>query len=165
MRTTRRQKYYLIPVELATLVFRERLTREFQIWLLLKHWSNGRIVINPATINALAAVLNTSGRTVYRTLSRLRERNWIGYNPASGVSYPRGLDTLRTIEQCTRRAAVWFDIEKIHAMEGFVAGVAFAELIRRQKMKLWREAAGAQKKGAQLNPPLSQSFSRLQSGP
>lgn len=159
MRTTRRQKYYLIPVGLATLVFRERLTKEFQIWLLLKHWSNGRIEITPPIINALAANLNTSGRTVYRALSRLRERNWIGLNTTSGLSYVRGLDTLRIIEQCNGRGAVWFDVEAVRAMEGFVAGVAFAELIRRQKVKFWREAAGAQKKGGATQPaPLPKFF-------
>lgn len=152
MRTTRRQKYYLIPVELATLVFRERLEREFQIWLLLKHWSNGRIEITPPIINALAAVLDTSGRSVYRALTRLRDRNWIGYNTTSGLSYVRGLDTLRIIEQCNGRGAVWFDVEAVRTMEGFVAGVAFAELIRRQKVKFWREAAGAQKKGGATQP-------------
>ncbi len=159
MRAARRQKYYLIPVELATLVFRERLAMEFQTWLLLKHWSNGRLEITPAIINALATHLNASGRTIYRALSRLRERNWIGYNPNNGLWYVRGLDALRIIEQCNRRAAVWFDVENVRAIEAFVAGVAFGELIRRQKTKFWREAAGVHRKGGTTQPaPLPKFF-------
>lgn len=152
MRTARRQKYYLIPVQLATLVFQERLTKEFQTWLLLKHWSNGCLEITPAIVSNLATHLNTSGRTINRAISRLRERNWVGYNRNNGLSYVRGLDTLRIVEQCTGRAAVWFDIEKINNVEGFVAGVAFGELIRRQKVKHWREAAGVHQKGGTAQP-------------
>lgn len=159
MRAARRQKYYLIPVSLATLVFRLRLEREFQTWLLLKHWSNGSLRVTPSVINDLATHLNTSARTIYRALSNLRRRNWIGYNPASGLSYVRGLDSLRIVEQCKGRAAVWFNIANVREIEGFVAGVAFGELIRAQKAKQWREAAGVHRKGGTIQPaPLPTFF-------
>jgi hypothetical protein len=153
MKPARRQKYYLIPYNLALLIRRERLFREFQIWLLLKHWSNGHLELTPRIIARLASSLRCSPRTIARTVARLRERNWLGYNPNTGVTYVRGMDSLRMVERIPGRLAVWFDIDRILHTEAFLAACTESFFVRGQKVKAWRKrAAGVHSKRGTIQP-------------
>lgn len=153
MKPARRQKYYLIPLNLALLIRRERLFREFQTWLLLKHWSNGHLEVTPRIIARLASSLRCSPRTVERNIARLRERNWLGYNPTSGLTYVRGMDALRIVERLPGRLAVWLDIDRILNVEAFLAACGESFFVRGQKVKAWRErAAGVHSKRGTIQP-------------
>lgn len=153
MKPARRQKYYLIPYGLALLIRRERLYREFQIWLLLKHWSNGRLELAPRIIARLASSLRCSPRTIERNIGRLRERNWLGYNPNTGVTYVRGIDALRIVERLPGRLAVWLDIDRILNVEAFLAACGESFFVRGQKVKAWREReAGVHSKRGTIQP-------------
>ncbi len=160
MKPARRQKYYLIPFNLALLIRRERLFREFQTWLLLKHWSNGHLELTPLIIARLASSLQCSPRTIERTIARLRERNWLGYNPNNGLTYVRGIDTLQIIEQLPGRLGVWLDIDRILNVEAFLAACGESFFVRGQKVKAWRQrAAGVHSKRGTYQPaPLSSFF-------
>lgn len=135
------QKYYLLPVQLTLLIRRERLIREFQTWLLLKNWCNGRMEITARTRSRLASFLHCSTRTIERYLKTLRERNWIGLDPKTNLTYIRGFDALLIIERIPGRLAVWFDIDRIFDTEAFLAASTDSILIRQQKVKEWRERA------------------------
>jgi hypothetical protein len=153
MKPATRRIYYLIPVKLTTLVRRERLFREFQIWLLLKHWSNGHLEIDPRVLAKLAGFLQCSTRTIERSIKRLRERNWIGFNPRTNISYIRGIDNVITNEQINGRLSVWFNINRIIDVEAFLAASTDSLLIRQQKVRKWVErAAGVHSKRGTIQP-------------
>lgn len=153
MKPARRQKYYLIPNGLALLIRRERLFREFQIWLLLKHWSNGHLELAPRIIARLASSLRCSPRTIERTIARLRERNWLGLYPNNGLTYVRGIDTLQIIEHTPGRLGVWLDIDRILDIEAFLAACTESFFVRGQKVKAWRKrAAGVHSKRGTHQP-------------
>lgn len=153
MKPARRQKYYLIPFNLALLIRRERLYKEFQIWLLLKHWSNGHLEITPRVVARLASSLLCSERTISRAITRLRERNWLGYSCKTHKTYVRGIDAIRIVEQLPGRAAVWFDIEKILSVEAFLAACMESYFIRGQKVRLYgKRAAGGYLKREPFQP-------------
>lgn len=153
MKPARRQKYYLIPFNLALLIRRERLYKEFQIWLLLKHWSNGHLEVTPRVVARLASSLLCSERTISRAITRLRERNWLGYSCKTHRTYVRGIDAIRIVEQLPGRAAVWFDIEKIVSVEAFLTACIESYFIRGQKVRLYgKRAAGGYSKGEPFQP-------------
>lgn len=152
MRKNRTRKYYLVPVDLALQVFKERTFREFQVWLLLKHWTNGHLHLNPAIIARLAAQLKTSSRTIERAIERLRKKNWLGYNPNNGITHIRGFDTLRIMEKLPGRLAVWFDIDRMPNLEAFTTACAFGSFVRAQKVRCWRERLGGKEKGVPIQP-------------
>ncbi len=153
MKPARRQKYYLIPYGLALNIRRERLFREFQTWLLLKHWSNGHLELTPRIMARLASSLRCSPRTIERTIARLRERNWLGYNPNNGLTYVRGMEALRIIEHLPGRLGVWLDIDRILNAEAFLAACMESFFVRGQKVKAWRKrAAGVHSKRGTIQP-------------
>jgi hypothetical protein len=144
--------HYLIPFDLAQLVFRERNFLEFQIWLLLKHWTNGHLELTPEIKAKLSKVLGTSKRTIGRAVHRLRQRNWLGYNPDNGRTYVRGFDNLRRMERLPERLGVWFNVQQIHNLEAFVTACAYGYFIRKQKVRSWRGRAAAFKNGEAVQP-------------
>ncbi|MBK8920707.1 MAG: hypothetical protein IPM81_04245 [Saprospirales bacterium] len=152
MKKNRIRKYYLVPFGLALRVFEERSFREFQVWLLLKHWTNGHVQLTPAIIARLAVHLNTSSRTVERAVNRLRQKNWLGYNSNNDLTHIRGFDTLRIVEKLPGRLAVWFDIDRMPDVEAFTTACAFGSFVRAQKVRYWRERLGGKEKGCQFNP-------------
>jgi hypothetical protein len=144
--------HYLIPFPLAHLIFRERLFLETQIWLLLKHWTNGHLELTPEVAQKLAFVLGTSRRTIGRAIERLRQRNWVGYNPDNGLTYVRGFDNLRRMERLPGRLGVWFNIQDIHKIEAFITACAYGYFVRQQKVRSWRGGAAAFKNGEAVQP-------------
>lgn len=152
MKKNRIRKYYLVPFGLALRVYEERAFREFQVWLLLNHWTNGHLQLTPAVIGRLAVHLKTSSRTIERAIDRLRCKNWLGYNPNNGLTHVRGFDTLRIVERLPGRLAVWFDIGKMADVEGFTTACAFGWFIRAQKVRAWRERLGGYEKGVPIQP-------------
>lgn len=153
-----RRKYYLVPVSLVELVFRERLYREFQIWITLKARTNGHLKITPDVVRSLAKELKVSERTVSRSLEKLRQRNWIGYNPKSGLSFIRGFKAVQINEGLSGRMGVWFDIDKKKESRGFIAGGIISKLVREQRKKVWQERTGAQAKGGAKQPARLPAF-------
>lgn len=159
MKPARRQKYYLIPYNLALLIHRERFFRGFQIWLLLKHWSNGHLEITSRILTRLASILRCSRRTIERHIAQLRDRNWLGYNRVNGLTFVRGMDSLRIVEGVPGRLAVWFDIDKILSVEAFFAACGESFFVRGQKVKAWRErAAGVHAKRGTIQPASVPTF-------
>jgi DNA-binding transcriptional regulator YhcF (GntR family) len=145
-----RRRFYLIPLSLVDLVFRERLFREFQLFITLKARSNGHLKITPEVVHSLATDLGISAKTVKRSLEKLRRRNWIGYNPKSGYSFIRSFETIRTAilkqskdKRKASRLAVWLDIDKIKECRGFIQSAMISVLIRAQRIKAKKEAQAA----------------------
>jgi hypothetical protein len=141
MRQARKQRYYSIPFRLALTIGRERLFREFQVWLLLKHWSNGRLEITPGIVGNLASSLKCSTKTIRRTIEKLRARNWLGFNPKTGVSYVRGMNSILIVEKIPGRLIVRFDVNEILAANAFFAACMDSFFVRGQKIKAWKERA------------------------
>ncbi len=148
----RERKFYLIPLSLVELVFRERLYREFQIWMELKHRSNGHLKITPDIVRSVANELKISPKTVSRTIEKLRQRNWIGYNPKSGFSFIRSFKAVQIIEDLPGRLGVWFDVDRKKESRGFIAGSVISKLVREQRKKVWQERKGVQTKGGTFQP-------------
>lgn len=160
MRPARKQRYYSIPVGLALTIGRERLIREFQVWLLLKHWSNGRLEITPGIYGNLASSLKCSTKTIRRTIEKLRRRNWLGFNPKTGVWYVRGMDSIQVVEKVPGRTVVRFDVNEILASRAFFGACMDSYFARAQKVKAWKERAARvhPKRGTTQLAPLPSHF-------
>lgn len=146
------REFYLVPISLVELVFKERLYREFQVWMKLKDKSDGKIKITKEVIKSIADDLKVSEKTVQRAFKKLAARNWIGYNSKTDFSYIRGFKTIQIIEDLEGRLGVWMRISKIDEVRGFISGAVISKLVRHQKRKAWQERMGAETKGAAIQP-------------
>jgi hypothetical protein len=142
----------LIPYQLVDKVFREKLSRIFQVYLLFKHYCDGKIRLNKEVLSELAESLSVSLKTIRRAIKRLRARNWIGYNPKTGITYVRGFDSLRIIEDCPSRQSVWFNIDHVQDFKAWAGAVVISWLIRKQRAKKYEELTGVQTKGGTIQP-------------
>jgi len=144
-------KRILLPSELSIKVCKERLWKEYQIWILLKAISNGHIRLRGDQIEFLSNYLRMSEKTVRRKIKSLLGLNWIGYNPTSKYYFIRSIDTVRIIEKIAKRRAYWLELKYINDIKGFCAATMITELIISQKRKLSRR--WAKKQGRQFKPP------------
>jgi len=144
-------KRILLPSELSIKVCKERLWKEYQIWILLKAISNGHIRLRGDQIEFLSNYLRMSEKTVRRKIKSLLGLNWIGYNPTSKYYFIRSIDTVRIIEKIAKRRAYWLELKYINDIKGFCAATIITELIISQKRKLSR--GWAEKERRQFKPP------------
>ena len=144
-------KRILLPSELSIKVCKERLWKEYQIWILLKAISNGHIRLRGDQIEFLSNYLRMSEKTVRRKIKSLLGLNWIGYNRISKYYFIRSIDSIRIIEKIFKRRAYWFELKYIHDIKGFCAATMITELIISQKRKLSRR--WAKKERRHFKPP------------
>lgn len=134
------KNYLLVPAHLCDLVIKEGSFRNFQIYMYLKAKFRGNAKLTPADFMCFAKELSISKKTFDRAISKLRQRNWIGYDSKNGIYYFRGFEKVKQLEQLKGRAGVWLkthtDIQNFKRLKAFVIGVSFGDQVKKQK---WRE--------------------------
>ncbi len=135
-------RYYGIPGGLCFIAIREKIFREIQVYMAFKAICRGQLRINGEIVSKVGKMLGVSSKTVSRALSFLLQRDWIGYNPNSGIHHVRGIDEVRRIEKIIKKSAYRLDVIKIKSIKAFRAfliGGAITELINSQRDKLIQE--------------------------
>ncbi len=145
------EQFYLIPSELAIKVLKERLWREFQVWLVLKSTCNGHIKITEEIKEDAAMKIGVSVRTFERSLKSLLNMNWVG--KSRKFYFIRGIDAVRKIEGITNRSAYWFNITDAKKIRGFCMGIAVSEIEKKIKFKLRTEGSLTEKRGVNFTAP------------
>jgi len=127
--------YLLIPIELCAHIIRNKQSRDFQIWLVLKSICSGAISIDINTKRYISEEIGVSVRTVERSIKKLLNSNWIGFNPKSETYFIRGIDTVCKIERISNKASCWFERKWIKNVKEFCISALHTELIVKQKRK------------------------------
>lgn len=131
------KNYLLVPAHICDLIIREGAFRDFQIYMFLKAKFRGNAKLTPADFKCLADELSISKKTFDRSISKLRRRNWVGYDAKNGIYYFRGFDKVKQLEKLTGRVVVLFttktDLHHFQRFKAFVIGGSFGNDIKNQK--------------------------------
>lgn len=134
------RNYLLVPAHICDLVIKEGAFRDFQIYIFLKARFRGNAKLTPTDFKCLADELSISKKTFDRSISKLRRRNWIGYDAKNGIYYFRGFEKIKQLEKLTGRASALLtthtDIHAFQRFKAFVIGASFGNDVKRQK---WQE--------------------------
>ena len=143
-----RNRYYLLPMPIIELVFKNGLHAQFKLYLYLKASSDGHIKNLDKT--ALAKRLKVSRTTLDKHLNQLQARNWIGYNEKRNIWHIRSFSTLLLIEKLKGRTGVWFKVTDFDKFTQFIDSSVVSEQVRKEKVKHFGKA---QQKGSAFQLP------------
>ena len=130
--------YYLVPVDLCKLCLQEGLVNTTRVHIYLKYITSGKTRITKELINKTSKHLQLDLKTVKKHIDIMYDRNWLGFNPASGYTFIRGFESLRIIEGFTTRAGSEFLISEINEFKEFCVASFVGYLLNRQKSRLWQ---------------------------
>ena len=109
----KKQDYFLISVEFAEMVVREKWTNLFKLYLYLKWYSkSGKIKLKDKTIYQNRPKGLKDRETFRKNLKQLISLNWVGYNPKSGYLFIRGFNFLNSQHGVKSKSAVLFYYEE-----------------------------------------------------
>lgn len=129
---------FFIPVELCEYVLRNKLSKPFKLYLLLKASCDGKIKIASKDFSALATSLGyVSSRSVRNNLKHLLRLNFVGYNPKSGFYFIRGFDRLNEAFKIQTRTTAECDIRDIDKVQSFCMGAVCGYIVKDQRKRRW----------------------------
>ena len=131
-------KTLLLPVQLCEYVLKHKLAKPFQLYILLKSVSDGKIKIPKSQYPEIASWLNRkSGKTVNNNLKKLLATNFVGYNAKSEYYFIRGLDQLRKQLNLNARTSAEFCISDLNRLQEFCLAAVAGHLVKQQQRKKW----------------------------
>jgi len=129
-------KTVLIPVELCEYVLMHKLSKPFQLYMLLKSICYGQMKIDKQFHKLLAARLGLkSEKTIKNNLKILLDLNFIGHNPNSGYYFIRGFHWVQSKLKLTARTAAEFDYADIDKLQAFCMAAVTCYIVKQQKRK------------------------------
>ena len=131
-----RKKHLLIPVSLCERVIRQKLWREFQVWIFILNSCDGSICLSRTKRESIANKLGLTERTVRNTITSLYARNWIGFNKDNDISYPRSIDVVIMIEKLKGAESYWMRANKIKESRQFLISAFISHLAREKQKQL-----------------------------
>lgn len=141
----------LVPVSLCQYVLRERLVREFQIYVYLKCLTTaGTIVLKRKDINNMANDLGLNRKTVKRALQSAIQLNWIGNNGCK--YYMRSYDTFKMMIGNNSRTHVFYYQDVHKDFKAFLIGAVIGYWVRHIKKKGSRLRSQIKGSGISISP-------------
>jgi len=126
----------LLPTDLCQFVLMNKLTKPFQLFVLLKACCSGKFKITEKDIEDIRVILGLkSTRTIANNLKILQKRNWIGYNKKSGYYFIRSFAAVKSIEKLKFKTAAEFTVKHIRDLKGFLVSAVIGIVIR---FKIWQ---------------------------
>jgi len=123
-----------IPVDLCIHTLQNKLSRSFQLYILLKSSCSGkRLITQNDRINFTNDLDLKTAKTINKHFNKLQSLNWIGYNPKSGYYFIRGFDRVKEIQNLDYRTAAEFDPKEIKQFKAFIIGSVIGYLVNSQK--------------------------------
>lgn len=146
-----------IPIDITHLTLREKFFRPLQVYIFLKSRCSGQLKISKSEIREVSSKLGTSADTIKRNLKKLRERNWVGYNPESGYYFIRGFKKIKQLEGSKYLTSVCLSVDRelcdFRIFKAFLYGASIGYLARYQKGKARRRAGSERTKGSSKHNP------------
>ena len=154
-----------IPLRLIEYVLEAKKTHLFQLYIYLKFQCSGKIKIEVEIKNKAAIDLGVTVRTIDHRLDELKRLNWIGFNPATGMTYIRGFSNVCSFYSLIPKVAYEFSISWILDIKEFCFAAFMQNLLNYRK---WREhnankcdKKGRSSFGLQQGSPLQKQLSDL----
>ena len=122
-----------IPVDLCIHTLKNKLSRSFQLYILLKSSCSGKRLITQNDRYNLANDLDLNIKTINNHFNKLQLLNWVGYNPKSGYYFIRSFDRVKEIQNLNYRSAAEFDPKEIKKFKAFIIGAVIGYLVNSQK--------------------------------
>lgn len=134
-----------LPLSFCEFAIRNRFQAPLRLYLYLKVRSHGQLRMDAKERKAIAENLGIDPKTVSNLLEKLRRRNWVGHNPASGIYFVRGFGKVREIEGFLGLQAVRLDVHRDLAQQeifkALTAGAFIGNLARISKYRSMKEQA------------------------
>ena len=135
-----------LPLSLCEFAIRNDFFSPLRLYIYLKTISAGQIRLDTTIKKNISKTLGIGVKTVSSQLQKLQDRNWVGYNKASGYYFVRGFDKIRELEYLRGRRGVWVDVSKdIQDKKrfcAFVKGAVIGQLTNVSKYKAKKEQEG-----------------------
>ena len=131
-------KTTLIPVELCDHVIRHKLAKPFQLYMLLKSISSGKLKIDDALHKVLADTLGRkSVKTIHKNLSILLQLNFIGHNPKTDYYFIRGYQSIQAQLNMKASSSAEFDYADIDNIQAFCMAAVIGYIVNQQRKRKW----------------------------
>lgn len=101
-----------LPVSFCEFSIRNNFFAPLRLYVYLKAVCAGQIKLDASTKMKIANELGVGIKTINNQLSKLEERNWVGYNPATGNYFIRGFNKITDIEKLYGRQGIRIDVSK-----------------------------------------------------
>jgi len=145
-----------IPIDLCIYTLKNKLSRSFQLYILLKISCSGKRTITQNDRNNFANNLDLkTTKTINNHFKKLQLLNWIGFNPKSGYYFIRGFDKVKEIQNLNYRTAAEFDPKEIKNLKAFIIGALIGYLVNSQKKRERLEPKKARKHRSKHGRPSS----------
>ena len=113
--------YSLIPLEIGVYCLKNKLISPFQVYLLLKSKSDGKIKIDNKILKSLASDLKVDCiRTITNNLKILISLNFIGFDKKSRVYFIRSFDVVSSYLKLKKISRSEFDVRQIVHLRAFL---------------------------------------------
>ncbi len=147
--------YYLIPIELCEFCLVNKISKPFQLYMLLKLRCSGKKRISKSEINEMATELGyRSERSIRNNLKELQKYNFVGHNPKSGYFFIRSFDKIRVMHGLMNgRMGVFFYKEDLKSFKAFLIGAVIAKTVYINKMR--EKALGLRRESPKHSAPSS----------
>ncbi|MBK9733203.1 MAG: hypothetical protein IPO83_18265 [Chitinophagaceae bacterium] len=153
-------KTLLIPVELCEYVLKNKLSKPFQLYILLKSSCNGKRMISAEDKIMIAQRLfRKTAKTIQNNLSILLELNWIGYNKKSKYYFIRGFAHLQKELGQKSLTAAEFEIDRINEIQAFMAAAVIGYMLNQHKKRRWM--SGLEKGSPSQGIHLSSDYDKI----
>lgn len=126
-----------VPTSLVQNVVITHFINEFRLYLLMKSMCSGKMKLPEETVKTIMSVMKVKTRsTITARLSSLIHRNWIGFNPKTGIYFIRGFNAVCRVEGINTKHAVVYSAEDCKDFVGFVGAVLFLNFYKSVKRGL-----------------------------
>jgi hypothetical protein len=130
-------KYLKIPIGLCVFCLKNKLSKPFSLYLLLKMRCSSIIKIGMPVARDFAEELGyKSVKSIYYNLKILQDYNFVGLNPRNDIYVIRGFDKLRSMYKLPSTIAVLFYPSDLRKIKGFLIGSLITSLIYKEERRI-----------------------------
>ncbi|MCB9230778.1 MAG: hypothetical protein H6581_03905 [Bacteroidia bacterium] len=134
-----KHSHFLIQVELAEFVLKNKLVKVFRLWLYLKMISRGKVFLSYGFRKQLIEDLSIRDyKTLQSYLKQLKKLNWIGLGKGDEV-YLRSFRTIRELHHFETSTCAILYPEFLEALQDYLVAVVIGDMINFQVRARWRQ--------------------------
>lgn len=123
-----------VPVELSRFAIDNGLVTPFSVFLYLKFCSDGKLRGDAPELQQMRKDLHLRDlRTFNKHLNKLKELNWIGFNPSTNYYFIRSFDQLREMHLLKKRRASELRFSHVKNLQVYLTGVILCTEVMGQK--------------------------------
>ncbi len=117
----------IVPVEMVSACVKDAKYNFLKLYLYLNMNYSGKVRRDKIDYEGIQNTLNVkSKKTITATLKKLVNARWLGFNPASGYYFIRGMDTIRLNNQMSLKSAAIFKRENFRSFKSWCGAVLYS---------------------------------------